>query len=272
MGKRYGNVFSDEPLSTHVKEYNENMSKRGGDGEGGGRSYATYLNIEEGETAEVLFLEETPIKFWQHRVYDQKVKKGQGGYRVFSCTRQPDCPLCVAGDTPTFKVAWNVLHIDDEEGPKVKLWVKGIKFAELFEKKAARFDITKERVILERIGKGKNTQYTIDRTNDRKVPKFDDDTVTDLEEYFGLDDEKYNDMERVAKSLGRGGSKRDDDDDDRNQSRGYNGPKKGSRHRADEEEEEEEEEEEKPRGRAASKSKPAKGKSKPAKGGRRVPI
>jgi hypothetical protein len=123
--------------------------------------------------------------------------------------------------------------------------VKGIKFAELFEKKAARFDITKERVILERVGSGKNTQYTIDRTNDTKVPKFDESTIPDLEEVFGLDDERYEDMERIAKTMGsgsggggnggRGRSRREERDEEST----YSGPKRGTRHRSEEAEEEE---------------------------------
>ena len=217
MEKRnpYSKVFSHKNLEEHVKEYKKKVANSGS------FKYPEYLDMEEGSEAIVRFLEKDPIKFWQHRVFDSDGKKGKGGYRVFSCTRESDCPLCQAGDKPQFKVAWQVVHIDniDEDGnvvPRVKLFVKGIKFAEYFAKKTAKKDPTKQNVTIERIGSGQTTQYLFAEWGEEGPIKYNKDEVIDLEEYFGLDDEKFKDMERIAQNLRKSE---------------YSGPKKGSKSR-----------------------------------------
>ena len=202
MSKKNYNVFSDEPLKNHIQKSKEKQTAY----YGGVGKYPMYLAIKPDQEAEVRFLKEEPIKFYQHRVFDSDLKNGMGGYRVLTCTRRDDCPLCVADDRPSFKVAWEVVHLDhtDEDGnevPRVKLWVQGIRFAEMFQKKTKRFDITKENVILERIGGGTNTTYSIERTNEDGEIQFDKDELTDLEEYFGLDDDKYKAMVRIGESM-----------------------------------------------------------------------
>lgn len=221
----YGGVFSDKPLDEHVDAYKEQQAKFASGG-GGGGNYPVYLDVEEGTEAEVRFLEKDPIKFWQHRVYDPSGKNGRGGYRVFSCTRTATCPLCLAGDKPSFKVAWQVVHIDnlDKNGnvvPRVKLFVKGIRFAEYYDAKTQKKDPTKQNVTLERIGSGQNTQYLFSEWGAAEKIEYDKTPEVDLEEYFGLDDEKYADMERIAG--GMAGSKQGQDE--------YEGPKKGKKSR-----------------------------------------
>jgi len=211
----YGKVFSNRELDDHVQDYKDNQNNFSG-------KYPTYLDMDEGDEITVRFVEKDPIKFWQHRVFDPDGKKGKGGFRVFSCTREPDCPLCQAGDKPQFKVAWQVIHVDniDDQGnekPRVKLFVKGIKFAEYYAKKTQKKDPTKQNVILERIGSGQNTQYLFAEWGEKGEVKYDADELVDLEEYFGLDDERFADMERIAGSLS---SKED-----------YSGPKKGKKSR-----------------------------------------
>lgn len=233
---KYSDVFSSQSLGDHVDAYHEALEKR----KDGGK-YPVYMNLKPNEEAEVRFLDKEPVKFWQHRVYDSTIKNGQGGQRVFSCTRQPDCPLCESGDKPFFRAAWQVVHIDnlDDKGnvtPRVKLWVQGIRFAELFETKVKRFDPTIYNVILQRVGTGQNTQYTIDRTDTKGKIAYDQEEETDLTEYFGLDDEKFAAMERIAGSMDAGSkqassskpatSKRVAADDDEEE---YAGPKKGKK-------------------------------------------
>jgi len=211
----YGKVFSKRDIEDHVTDYKDNQKNFSG-------KYPVYMDIEEGEEAIVRFLQKDPIKFWQHRVFDPDSKKGKGGYRVFSCTREPDCPLCMAGDKPAFKVAWQIIHVDaiDESGnekPRVKLFVKGIKFAEYYAKKVQKYDPTKRNVILERIGSGNNTQYLFGEWQSTGNQPYVKDEVIDLEDYFGLDDQKFADMERIAENLDRQAE--------------YSGPKKGKKSR-----------------------------------------
>lgn len=188
-------------MSEKVDEYREQQEQFNSDG--GSKVYPKYLDVKPGMEAVLRFIDKDPIKFYQHRVFDPQSKKGKGGYRVFSCTRDSDCPLCTAGDQPTFKVAWQVVHTDnlDEKGkvtPRVKMLVKGIKFAEYFESKQAKCDFEKQNVTLERIGKGQNTQYVFSEFHPKSAQKYNESEVIELEEYFGVDDEKFRDMERIA--------------------------------------------------------------------------
>jgi len=229
----YGGVFSDKDLNEHVDDYKEKQKNYTG-GEGG--KYPVYLNLDEGEEATVRFLEKDPVKFYQHRVYDPDLKDGSGGIRVFSCTRDANCPLCTAGDKSTFKVAWQVVHIDnlDRNGdvvPRVKLFVKGIRFAEYYAKKTQKKDPTKQDVILERIGSGQNTQYLFSEWGDKGTVDFDEEELVDLEDYFGLDDEKFEAMERVGEHLEEKG------DGGGSGKKSYSGPKKGKRSRLEDDDE-----------------------------------
>lgn len=216
MAKKNYSVFSDAPLEKHIQESKEKMAAY--DLGGAKKKYPVYLSLKPDEEAEIRFLESEPLKFYQHRVFDNNIRNGQGGYRVLTCTRRPDCPLCTAGNKATFKVAWQVVHLDnlDQNGdvvPRVKMWVQGIRFASLFEKKTKRFDIKKENVILERIGSGTDTTYSIERTNDKGKIKFDQDEITDLEEYFGLDDKKYEDMVRIGNDITASSKSNEEEDD-----------------------------------------------------------
>lgn len=229
----YGNVFSEDALESHVDEYKKKQEayKESAASGGGKKKFPVYFDLDEGEEANARFLEFDPVKFWQHRVFDPESKKGSGGYRVFSCTREPSCPLCMAGDKPAFKVAWQIVHLDaldpktGEVTPRVKLLVKGIRFAEYYAKKTAKNDPTKQNVTLERIGSGQNTQYLFAGWGDKGKIEYDSSEEVELEDYFGIDDEKFADMERIASSLGgKSGSGEKE----------YSGPKKGKRYRAEE--------------------------------------
>lgn len=233
----YADVFSDQPLNEHVQDYNKKM----GDNQNKGGKYPVYLSLGAGEESLVRFLEKEPIKFWQHRVYDPTIKNGQGGFRVLSCTRTPDCPLCLAGDKPLFKVAWQVIHMDNldaESGqvkPRIKLWVQGIRFGELYERKSSRFDPSKMNVILERIGVGQNTQYSMEKADNQDAPQYDTEEITNLMEYFGLDDDKYKDMQRIAASISANPSANQDKGFQNlgtpapAENTNYSGPKQGSK-------------------------------------------
>ena len=230
---KYAGVFSQQPLGDHIQDYHKNMKNYT---ENSGAKYPVYLSLEPDEEVEVRFLEQEPVKFHQHRVYDPKLKRD----RVFTCTREPDCPLCEGGNKPTFKAAWQVVHIDnlDKNGnvtPRVKLWAQGIRFAELFEKKVRRVDPVTTNVILTRIGAGQNTQYQIDGTKTTGKVKYDKSEVVDLHEYFGIDDEKYEDMCRIGASMQgsaeryvdkqlKGMSRHQDEEEEE-----YAGPKRGKR-------------------------------------------
>lgn len=207
---KFGSVFSEKPLKDHVEEYKkaqkEAADRRAAGGGKDGEKYPVYLNLKDGESREILFLDTEPVTFDQHRVWDNSQKEGRGGWRVFSCTREPDCPLCVAGNRASAKFAWQVVdveHLDKDNNPvpRVKLWVRGVKFAEMLYRKAAKYNLLKETLILERVGGDQTTQYTLERSENKTQVRYAKDEVIDLQDYFGLDDEKYKDMLRLAADL-----------------------------------------------------------------------
>lgn len=224
----YSDVFSSRDLVEHISEYKENVANF----EEGGKKFAEYLDLDDGAEAELRFLELAPLKFWQHRVFDPGGKKGKGGIRVFSCTRTDECPLCRAGDKPQFKVAWQVVHVDalDKNGnvvPRVKLFVRGIKFAEYYAKKIEKYNPTERNVVLERIGGGQSTQYTFSEWKEKSPAIYNKDECVDLEDYFGLDDAKFMDMVRIGDAFQVASPSSSD---------GYKGPKKGTKSRHEVEE------------------------------------
>lgn len=238
MSRKFKSVFSDKSLDDHVVEQREKDDRY----EEGG-SYPVYLSIDADCDAEVRFFKEEPLMFWQHRVHDPELHDGAGGARVLSCTRVNTCPLCVAGNKPIFKVAWLVVHVDhlDKDKkvtPKIKMWVQGIRFAELFEKKRSRYKITKENVILERVGKGTQTQYSIERTNQKSSQSYDKDEIVDLEEVFGLDDDRYDAMVRIS----QGYKKSNDSKSNSNRSRDDDGVPKSRKVKGKSNDEDEDEE------------------------------
>lgn len=239
---KYSNVFSDESLETHVDNYHDAVSSMG-------KKFPMYLSLKNGQEALVRFLAKDPLKFWQHKVFDPEARKGAGSPRVFTCTRTPDCPLCAAGDKPSFKVAWQVVHIDhlDKDGkvaPRVKLWVQGIRFGEMWVTRTKRVDPTAVNVVIIRTGAAQNTSYAVDPTMEGGKITFDQDEVVDLREYFGIDDERYNDMVRLGdsvkasvraqKAANASGSSKPahqyaDADEDDGAEEPYSGPVKGAR-------------------------------------------
>jgi hypothetical protein len=192
--------------------------------------FMPYFSLKEDEQAVIRFLDEKPLTFYQHRVFDPDLKEGQGGHRNLTCMRT-GCPLCAAGNKPRYVGAYRVIHVDHMENkkpvPTEKIFLKGINVVELLTRKAQKRPLTSANIEVERIGKGFDTKYTFDFTDDKKPIKDykKPEDGDDLKAVFKLQPDV---LERLAKTIKSGGKGRDDEGEDRPQ-----------RRRRDEEEEEE---------------------------------
>lgn len=125
--------------------------------------------LKEGE-AEISFLTEEPINFYEHSI--QTYKNGKQVYDNVPCPGS-DCPHCANGSRPTFKSAWLIIDhrpytYTNKEGKEVtkedtiKLYVVGTKVAGLLQRKSKRYGLVDYKYLIERIGKDTSTTYSLD--------------------------------------------------------------------------------------------------------------
>lgn len=166
-----------------------------------------YFNLRDGETAVIRFLLAKAKTFYQHRVWDKAAKKGTGGWRVFTCIRT-NCPLCRAGDRPSYKGAYPIIHIDNVEVdgagkqqriPRFKILIRGVNDITVLEKKANRYNLTEFNMDVERVGKGTSTQYLFEKTETKDMPQCDyKKEDVDVKKFFAV---QLDVMQRVAADI-----------------------------------------------------------------------
>jgi hypothetical protein len=179
--------------------------------------FLPYFALKEGEApATIRFLDDKPLTFYQHRVFDAGLKQGQGGHRNLTCMRQ-DCPLCKAGNKPRYVGAYRIIHIDSTEkngtvAPKEKIFLKGVNALAVLDKKNQKKRLTSENMEVERIGDGFDTQYIFEWTGEKKVPKnYTKPDEDDLKEIFAINED---DLIRLAKNEKRKGRSEEDEEED----------------------------------------------------------
>lgn len=178
---------------------------------------ASWFKIEDGESARVRFLDETPLTFYQHSEFDKKAKRG-AGMRVNLTCIQKDCPLCEAGSKPRYVGAYRVILIEkfDRKGrpmkisPEEQIFIKGVNTLAILEKKNSKKKITSENIDIDRTGDGFDTQYIPEFTGEKKLPaNYKKLPSANLRDYFKP---KPNDLARLAKDLMRKTRGNDEDD------------------------------------------------------------
>jgi len=129
---------------------------------------AEFLRLDDsGEQTLIRFLEPGPFASFRQHWIDRS-----SGKRSWVCI-EDDCPLCSAGDTPGFRIAFNVLVLSDGK-PQNKVWEVGPRVAEQLEAKAKdkrtgpldRADIY---WAVSRTGKKSKTAYSIDPVKERDL-------------------------------------------------------------------------------------------------------
>ena len=126
---------------------------------------------EKGETsteAELRFLTEEPINFYEHNI-----KRGDNKFEQYTCSGE-NCPLCADGDRPVFKGAFLVVdrrefEYTDKDGKKqkgkdqVRLFVQGMKVVSQLDRISTKYGLSNRDVTLVRLGKGTETTYTVEK-------------------------------------------------------------------------------------------------------------
>lgn len=177
-------------MSLLIKEVNEIMAKkmfaRGYEAsraekerqdknrENMGKKLWRFFLSKDGEEADVRFLTEEPVNFYEHNL-----KKGDNKFEQFTCTGE-DCPFCDDGDRPTYKGAYLVVdrrefEYTDKDGKKkkgkdqVRLYVQGMKVVSQLDRISEKYGLSNRDVTIVRLGSGTQTTYTIERGEEEKI-------------------------------------------------------------------------------------------------------
>lgn len=150
----------DSPVRSGWGGYRETKAKSG--------FGAEFLKFDDsGEQMLLRFLEAEPFaSYRQHWV------ERQSGKRSWVCIEEA-CPLCDAGDTPSFRIAFNVLLLSDGK-PINKCWEVGPRLAEMLEGKAkdkrtGPLDRDDMYWAVSRTGKKSKTSYSVDPVKARDL-------------------------------------------------------------------------------------------------------
>lgn len=194
----------------------------------GKRLWKFFLS-DDGDEADVRFLTEEPINFYEHTI--KTTRGGKDRYDSMICT-QSNCPYCKNGDKPSFKGAYLIYdkrpyEYKDKDGKKQKgkgqlrLYVQGAKVLSQLDRLSSRYGLTNRDYTISRTGSGTSTSYMFDRgeeTGDYTRKQIENLLPEKLrEEYDGSMDSLYNIVEgQLAMSIEaqRGDTEDDDDEED----------------------------------------------------------
>lgn len=141
----------------------------------GKRLWRFFLR-EDGEEADLHFLTEEPVNFYEHNL-----KVGDNKFEQYTCTSATgSCPFCDDGDRPSYKGAYLVVdHREYEYTEKdsnkkkrgkdqVRLFIQGMKVVSQLDRISNRYGLSNKDVTVIRLGKGTQTTYTIERGDECK--------------------------------------------------------------------------------------------------------
>jgi hypothetical protein len=145
--------------------------------ENSGKKLWRFFLKEDGDEADLRFLTEEPVNFYEHNL-----KRPDGRFEQFCCTGGDDCPFCNDGDRPTYKGAYLVVdkrefEYTDRNGNKqkgkdqVRLFVQGMKVISQLDRISDKYGLSDRDVTIVRLGKGTQTTYTIERGEKEPLSK-----------------------------------------------------------------------------------------------------
>lgn len=229
-----------------------------------GKKLWRFFLSDDGDEADLRFLTEEPVNFYEHNI-----KKGENKYEQYCCTGD-NCPLCEDGDRPTYKGAYLVVdrreyEYTDEKGKKkkgkdqVRLFIQGMKVISQLDRISDKYGLSNRDVTIVRLGKGTQTTYTIERGEEEKLTKKEieqllPEKLRDM--YDGTMDSLMSIVEDQLMMLTKDYNPEDDGDDD---DEDYEEDTKKKRSRLinvddEDEEEDDEDEEETPKKKKLSSS------------------
>lgn len=190
--------------------------------ENAGKKLFKFYLSDDGDEAEVHFLTEEPVNFYEHNL-----KKGER-YEQYTCVGE-DCPFCDDGDRPTYKGAYLVVdrrefeYTDKDSGKKkkgknqVKLFIQGMKVVSQLDRISERYGLSNRDVVIVRLGKGTQTSYTIERGDEEKLTKREIEQLLPeklREMYDGTMDSLYKIVEEQLLMMTKNYEPEDNEDDE----------------------------------------------------------
>lgn len=196
------------------------------------RSLFRFFITGDGAEADIRFLTDNPITFYEHTLKTQR--NGKEVYDNVVCP-QNECKLCEGGDRPSFKGAYLIWDEREFEatvnGKKkkvkgsLKLYVAGTKVLSQIQRLYGKYGLLDRQYTVVRLGEGQNTTYTFEMGD--KLKPLSEETIKEMlpenlrKLYDGSTDSLYDIIEKVLESdLPQGASVDDDDEDDSSYDRG----------------------------------------------------
>lgn len=138
-----------------------------------GKNLWRFFLQSDGDEADVRFLTEEPVTFYEHTI--KTVRNGKEAYDTAICSGDDSCPLCANGDKPTFKGAFLIWDkrpyeaTDAKSGKKktvegsLRLYVQGARVLSQLDRISSKYGLTNRTITIVRLGKGTSTTYTIEK-------------------------------------------------------------------------------------------------------------
>ena len=137
-----------------------------------GKNLWRFFLQSDGDEADVRFLTEEPVTFYEHTV--KTMRNGKEAYDTVVCNGDESCALCTNGDKPTFKGAfliWDMRPFEytDKDGKKktgngqLRLYVQGARVLSQLDRISSKYGLTNRTITIVRLGKGTSTTYTIEK-------------------------------------------------------------------------------------------------------------
>ena len=190
----------------------------------GGNKIFRFFLLDNKDSAEISFLTEEPINFYEHSV--KGYRNGKETYDNVPCIGA-NCPHCANGLRASFKSAWLIVDhrertYKDKDGKEqtvkdsVRLYVVGTKTAGMIQRKAQRYGLTTWRYLIERVGSGTSTTYIIE--NEDKVtltPQEIEELLPEFlkEQYDGTMESLYTIIEKEIERLAPTGHEDEDEEE-----------------------------------------------------------
>lgn len=191
-----------------------------------GKNLWRFFLQNDGDEADVRFLTEEPVTFYEHTV--KTMRNGKEAYDTVVCNGD-DCTLCENGDKPTFKGAFLIwdkrpYEFTDKDGKKktgdgqLRLYVQGARVLSQLDRISSKYGLTNRTITIVRLGKGTSTSYTIEKGDEEG--KLSTAEIKNMlpeklrESYNGTMDSLYSIIEDCLSNSISGSSNSSDDDDD----------------------------------------------------------
>ena len=137
-----------------------------------GKNLWRFFLSNDGDEADVRFLTEEPVTFYEHTV--KGMRNGKEVYDTVVCSGDDSCSLCASGDKATFKGAFLIwdkrpYEYKDKDGKtqkgkgQLRLYVQGARVLSQLDRISSKYGLTNRTITIVRLGKGTSTTYTLEK-------------------------------------------------------------------------------------------------------------